>query len=329
MGALGQKLVLSNASELFYLLVLCLLISMKGLLDHPYTNSSVAREFGLDASRLAFNEHQILVSLQYSLFFTADDLYASPEEMALSAAEVTDNIRRRHRGSLTDIFPEEGFLCLSYSKQKPKRPSILIAWREQQKPRLPPPLPVYYPEPMIESPPPSATSISPDPSAESALLTVPPEKIQAPVVAADSAPVAAGKVYPTQRASHEPSVPSLPPPSTDAPPPRTGGGLPPSKLHPKHSIVFSLTANPRTSQVSVSMKSGSRRVKHLPPPPPVVAVPATQSIGAAGLAAITTAASAALSVTRAFSSLACASVAPQAQAPSRESRRHREDAIRA
>ena len=137
MGALGPKLVLSNASELFYLLVLCLLISLKGIMDHPLDLGSVAREFGLDASRLAFNEHQILVSLKYSLFFKPSDLFLTDDEVELEKKERAGTIPRRNhrRGSIIDILPLEGLLCLSYSSQKPRLPSALIEWKHLSVPQ--------------------------------------------------------------------------------------------------------------------------------------------------------------------------------------------------
>ena len=114
---------------------------MKGVLDVPVDTKSVAREFKLDCDRLYFNEHQVLVSLGFSLYFKESDLVL-PDDEAADIAFQDEQCRKagvpfqnRRRGSLTDIFPLEGLLSLTYSSEKPQLPSVTKAYLQQVKPQ--------------------------------------------------------------------------------------------------------------------------------------------------------------------------------------------------
>ncbi|KAK2956269.1 hypothetical protein BLNAU_8833 [Blattamonas nauphoetae] len=92
----GSILNLQKDSELFYLLILCIFIALKGLLDAPIDSAGIARSLNLEPSRIFHNEVQIITALEFSLFFDVDTLFP-----------------------LSAIFPIEGLRCLTYSVQQP------------------------------------------------------------------------------------------------------------------------------------------------------------------------------------------------------------------
>ncbi|KAK2959083.1 hypothetical protein BLNAU_5878 [Blattamonas nauphoetae] len=96
LSVVGSILEIKKDSELFYLLILCILIALKGLLDVPVDSGSIARSLKLEPSRIFHNEVQILAALDFSLYFAQTDV-----------------------NELSTIFPLEGFLCFTYSSQLP------------------------------------------------------------------------------------------------------------------------------------------------------------------------------------------------------------------
>ena len=87
-------------------------------------------------ARLRYNERQILVSLDYSLYYSEEDLtlpHSEAEEIAMEDMHIYNNNNNlinnnnnnnqlilkhtaRRRGNITDIFPLEGLLSLTYSR---------------------------------------------------------------------------------------------------------------------------------------------------------------------------------------------------------------------
>lgn len=107
-----KALQLKRDSELFYLLILCIIISFKCILDVPIDNSRIAKSLNLDASRLRSNEGQILTALGFNVFFGNKDI-----------------------SELDVVFPVEALSLLSYSadidteRVKKEREKILNAWK--------------------------------------------------------------------------------------------------------------------------------------------------------------------------------------------------------
>lgn len=60
-------------SELLYLFIMFMHMSMKYMNDAPYTNKSVAKIFKLDAARLLQNEIEIYCAIDWDLNFMDDD----------------------------------------------------------------------------------------------------------------------------------------------------------------------------------------------------------------------------------------------------------------
>ncbi|KAA6397493.1 MAG: hypothetical protein EZS28_006973, partial [Streblomastix strix] len=95
-AAARNVLSIQKDSELFYLMILCIVIAYKGLLDSPINTKDIAVQLKLEPARLFHNEIQILNALDYNLFFCK--------------ADVAD---------LGSIFPIEGLMSLSFSSEKP------------------------------------------------------------------------------------------------------------------------------------------------------------------------------------------------------------------
>jgi hypothetical protein len=87
MRAASQVLNITRDSELFYLFILCIIISFKALLDMPidsgivrvysmyvFVLGAIARSLNLDSSRIFHNEMQIMLAIDFTLFFTKDDV---------------------------------------------------------------------------------------------------------------------------------------------------------------------------------------------------------------------------------------------------------------
>jgi hypothetical protein len=91
---LGHILKIKQNSEVFYLLVLCIFISCKSLMDVPVNSGMIAERLKLDTSRIYYNELQIFIALNFSVFYDLVD--------------IDDKLEK--------IFPLEGLLLLSYSK---------------------------------------------------------------------------------------------------------------------------------------------------------------------------------------------------------------------
>lgn len=161
MGVAGSSLNITKDSELFYLFVLCIIVSLKGLLDAPISTGSIARMLNLEPERIFHNERQILEALHYDLCFSEADLRpdlasslsnsrglitsSSPSSIIPSQPCRTTYIHRR--GSLTDVFPLEGLMHLAYARHAAGSsssqhntlndnegiiiPAVVYAWREK------------------------------------------------------------------------------------------------------------------------------------------------------------------------------------------------------
>lgn len=95
-------------SELFYLFILCIIIAFKALLDCPIDSGAIARSLSLDSSRIFHNEMQIMVALDFTLFF--------------KIGEITE---------LGRVFPLEAFSLLSYcscGEKSTEIPSVICAY---------------------------------------------------------------------------------------------------------------------------------------------------------------------------------------------------------
>jgi hypothetical protein len=106
-------LKVSRDSELFYLFILCVIISFKALLDIPIDSGAIASSLSLDSSKIYNNELQIMVSLNWTIFFQMDDVMV-----------------------LDSVFPVEGLMLLSYASQNQLNseiPSVILAYERKMK----------------------------------------------------------------------------------------------------------------------------------------------------------------------------------------------------
>lgn len=83
-----------SLSNLFYLLILCILLAFKSMFDIPVNIRSVAQALNLNLSTITNNEVQILNALKYNLFYNYGDLEG-----------------------LGNVFPLEGLMYLSFASR--------------------------------------------------------------------------------------------------------------------------------------------------------------------------------------------------------------------
>ncbi|KAK2957009.1 hypothetical protein BLNAU_8084 [Blattamonas nauphoetae] len=118
--AASKILHVTKDSELFYLLILCLVIALKGLTDAPLDTGSVLSSLHLEPKHAFHNEIQIMSALNFSLFFKTEEIQP-----------------------LFAIFPQDGFRGLtfcadglsdpSYSQTTASTPSLIDAFLRNKK----------------------------------------------------------------------------------------------------------------------------------------------------------------------------------------------------
>lgn len=269
-----KALQLKRDSELFYLLILCIIISFKCILDVPIDNGRIAKSLNLDASRLRSNEGQILTALNFNVFFGNKDI-----------------------SELDAVFPVEALSLLSYSAEmdservKKEREKILNAWklkRLQKFPNLPEPNVVHALVSVIspevdkqKTSPPTANPISPSkvipnslsPEAFTNTDTITASAINAPVVLSKSGLSLNAKPFVPRnsgRSSKSKNMPAPPPSSQNEKTINDASDL--HHLHPHthaHQKLSESLARPIPPSLPLSSLPPHSLLAVPPPPPPV------------------------------------------------------------
>ncbi|KAH7824335.1 putative male-specific lethal 3 [Monocercomonoides exilis] len=119
-------LKVKQESELYYLILLSVVIACKALLDIPINSGQIARFFQCDPSNVFRNEVQIMKSLGWSIFYGRGDLEDDEKALALEANGIVSSSTGEeaekllfHPLSLSTIVPVDVYLCLTCSKEKP------------------------------------------------------------------------------------------------------------------------------------------------------------------------------------------------------------------
>lgn len=116
-------LKIKQDSEMYYLILLSVIISCKALFDIPLDSGVIARYFNCDPSNVFNNEVQIMKSLHWSVFFDREDLVDSGDAIPISENDDQTSLCSNDQTlqnplPLSTIMPIESFMGLTYSKRR-------------------------------------------------------------------------------------------------------------------------------------------------------------------------------------------------------------------